>query len=716
MVATQPEPVTPSETGEEVALINLQSFDKVEVSAAPSAPEEQQHDAAAEETRAEEEDRETEKEDEKVEEAADEFMALSVEEPEKEVVAEAAPSTEEAAPAPAPTGYQPQNPEFERDFDEGPTELYTLIQMKIWDETIDRVKQFPKEARIWTYRREKTDLSLRWRLLPIHAAIVFQAPDAVIEALLSAYPKAAQLQDDLGMLPLHLAFRNGSSEEVVRLLLVAYPKSVDVIDNKGRIPLVLAQASTSPNRDAFIKALDRGPSYFANAAAATERAAVTAEQRAIFDATLMQVKQSHQQEITQLRRETSEKEQMLSQKLAVVEQELAKSQEASQVLVDHVNSLEAQLSSRSDTERFLATKIATLDSNLKDTTKTREETEASLKAQVYQLTLERDSYKTRFEQLDAQHTTTQEKLRMSTENLEKREKEWLETEKHLIQRAKATDIDWANAKANCAILDAQLKKKVETEHALATQVSALAAKLAESAAESRDSAQNYARRIRNLEDERKQLRDSIYDLTKRLSLVAKLLDEMTLQQQSIVKQAKIHEEEMEVAAKAHEKIVADAAMHETMLENAKQERIKMMEMLERQDKEVENVTEEKAAIMKAIAAQSEHMTSTKESRESLLANVESLGAEIEGMMNSVLKDIPQDKGDADELVDSVLKLTAEDEEESKPEEVPMTPRSQQSFNEEEECKKVEETEAIKEEEEEEAITADTSEEEAEKAE
>ena len=37
------------------------------------------------------------------------------------------------------------------------------------------------------------------------------------------------------------------------------------------------------------------------------------------------------------------------------------------VLVDHVNMLEAQLSSRTDTEHFFVTRIATLDTRLKVT-------------------------------------------------------------------------------------------------------------------------------------------------------------------------------------------------------------------------------------------------------------------------------------------------------------------------------------------------------------
>jgi hypothetical protein len=77
--------------------------------------------------------------------------------------------------------------------------------------------------------------------------------------------KAAQ-----GMLPLHLAFRNGCDEDVVHLLLMAYPQSVDVQDRKGRTPMVLAQQSTHANRDLYIRALERGPAYYAVANAAKD--------------------------------------------------------------------------------------------------------------------------------------------------------------------------------------------------------------------------------------------------------------------------------------------------------------------------------------------------------------------------------------------------------------------------------------------------------------
>mmetsp|Transcript_14762 Transcript_14762/g.23258 ORF Transcript_14762/g.23258 Transcript_14762/m.23258 type:complete len:749 (-) Transcript_14762:84-2330(-) len=542
---------------------------------------------------------------------------------------------------------------FERDFDKDPTLLYSLIHKKEWNEAIKHVQGNPEEARIWVSRKEK-DGRLRWRLLPVHAAIVFKAPESVVETLLAAYPKGAQSKDDQGMLPLHLAFRTGSSEAIVNILLVACPQSIDVMDRKGRIPLVLAQASTSPNREAFMRALERGPTYYAVAAAATERAAVTAEQRAIFEAKLMQVRQAHEHEFAAMKLEAENKQLELQNKLEDMKQELVKTQETSQVLVDHVNSLEAQLNSRSDTERFLATKIATLDSSLKSSSKTREEIEQKLKTENCQLTLERESLKAKCEELELRYGSVQSRLTQSLDLFEKREIEWSRTEKELSYEVKSMQVEWANAQANCAILDAQLKKKMETEHALATQVSALAGKLAESAAESRDNSNKFVKRIRDLEDERSALRDSVQDLSKRLSLVARLLEDMTAQQSAILDQAKIHEELVESTMSAHAKIVGDAMTQEVNLERARHEREQIRKMLDNQEEQVREGEVQREKMMNAIGVQGQHMASTKKARDQIIASVKSMGADIDGVLKDVLSIIPESVR-GEEMVDAVVR-------------------------------------------------------------
>merc|ERR1711933_690928 len=154
---------------------------------------------------------------------------------------------------------------------------------------------------------------------------------------------------------------------------------------RGRIPLVLAQASTAPNRKEFLQALQRGPSFYAVAAAASERASVTQEQQAIFNEKIFQMRKEHEKEINDLKTEKSESE----TKIADMKLELSKSKSATQVLVKLVSSLEGQLANMSESETFLSKKIVTLDNNLKKITDQKHKMEATLQAQIDKLVEEK---------------------------------------------------------------------------------------------------------------------------------------------------------------------------------------------------------------------------------------------------------------------------------------------------------------------------------------
>ena len=143
----------------------------------------------------------------------------------------------------------------ECDYDTNPTELYLAIQNKKWDVAVKRCESCPQEAATWVSRREN-DNSLRWRLLPLHAAIVFRASTNVVEALLKAYPLGARCTDDQGKYPLHLCFRRNCSVEAVRLLLDAFPQCVNINDDKGRAPMTLVSQSQHPEKERLVKLLE----------------------------------------------------------------------------------------------------------------------------------------------------------------------------------------------------------------------------------------------------------------------------------------------------------------------------------------------------------------------------------------------------------------------------------------------------------------------------
>jgi len=129
------------------------------------------------------------------------------------------------------------------DYDTHCTNLYGLLEKSEWDIAILRIQEFPAESQTWVKRNEPNGNGIRWRLLPIHAAIIFKAPNKLIHELLESYEEGAMSQDDQGMLPLHLLLRQPDyDKEKVELILKKYPNAVLITDKKGRKPKNMLEA------------------------------------------------------------------------------------------------------------------------------------------------------------------------------------------------------------------------------------------------------------------------------------------------------------------------------------------------------------------------------------------------------------------------------------------------------------------------------------------
>ncbi|KAL7539647.1 hypothetical protein ACHAXR_009469, partial [Thalassiosira sp. AJA248-18] len=165
--------------------------------------------------------------------------------------------------------------ENERDYDENPTRLFMHLQKRAWGLALTQLQQHPTEASVWVYRKSKPEKApnvpdadanpaalvvqhnalivhdgnempkFRWKLLPLHAAIVLGAPTEIIQEIIRAYPHAATKTDERGSLPVHLAASrldvDPEGEKVVLQLFGAYPDSIELQDRKGRTPPELAK-------------------------------------------------------------------------------------------------------------------------------------------------------------------------------------------------------------------------------------------------------------------------------------------------------------------------------------------------------------------------------------------------------------------------------------------------------------------------------------------
>eukprot|EP00594_Rhizosolenia_setigera_P019709 CAMPEP_0178967742 /NCGR_PEP_ID=MMETSP0789-20121207/17796_1 /TAXON_ID=3005 /ORGANISM="Rhizosolenia setigera, Strain CCMP 1694" /LENGTH=805 /DNA_ID=CAMNT_0020653451 /DNA_START=20 /DNA_END=2437 /DNA_ORIENTATION=+ len=150
--------------------------------------------------------------------------------------------------------------DYGKDYDIERTKLYSLIEQREWKDVVTRCTKFPMETCTWIYRKEKNG-KIRWRMLPLHAAIIFGGNYVVLHSLIRSFPKGAEMQDDQGMVALHLAFRHNSTEDIVNLLLDAYPAGATCKDKKGRIPITLVKSplNKSSNKEAASPGKDVRP-------------------------------------------------------------------------------------------------------------------------------------------------------------------------------------------------------------------------------------------------------------------------------------------------------------------------------------------------------------------------------------------------------------------------------------------------------------------------
>lgn len=98
--------------------------------------------------------------------------------------------------------------------------------------------------------------------LPLHLACRQGAGIEIVDNLISSYIGGARKTDAYGLLPLHWACAQNATLPIVEALLQAHPDGTEVKDKWGRTPRSLALASTNPEKEEIIHALDRDPSFW----------------------------------------------------------------------------------------------------------------------------------------------------------------------------------------------------------------------------------------------------------------------------------------------------------------------------------------------------------------------------------------------------------------------------------------------------------------------
>jgi len=236
------------------------------------------------------------------------------------------------------------------------------------------------------------------------------------------------------------------------------------------------------------------------------------------------------------------------------------------------------------------------------------------------------------------------------------------TQEKSVEEIQRLEGEWAQAKANGAVLEAQLKKKMVTEHSLASQVSTLASKLAESAAEATTQNETHSERVELLMTDRHDLRSTVVELTKKLRIVSSELVNFSKEQDNIIQSAGKHETLMANSARTQAEILANANTHELIVEQVNEERRQILEILVNQEREILESAEERIRLREAIAFQDEQVANTTLERHSLLLKINKQQVEVRKLldvdMNCIPKQTEQEMTD-DDLADAVVKMTME---------------------------------------------------------
>lgn len=119
-----------------------------------------------------------------------------------------------------------------------PSDLSRAITDEQWTRAIELARRFPKQAQQWSKRQGFFEGRTVANVLPLHEAVVGNAPYDCVVAIVSAYPGAlTALESSYQRLPLHCACRKNADPRVVAFLIQQNKDSGLAPDSLGRLPI-----------------------------------------------------------------------------------------------------------------------------------------------------------------------------------------------------------------------------------------------------------------------------------------------------------------------------------------------------------------------------------------------------------------------------------------------------------------------------------------------
>lgn len=119
-----------------------------------------------------------------------------------------------------------------------PTELSRAITDEQWPRAVEIARRFPKQAQQWSKRQGFFEGRTVANVLPLHEAVVGNAPYDCVVAIVQAYTDAlTQVESSYQRLPVHCACRKNADPRVVAYLVQTNKDSCLVPDSLGRLAI-----------------------------------------------------------------------------------------------------------------------------------------------------------------------------------------------------------------------------------------------------------------------------------------------------------------------------------------------------------------------------------------------------------------------------------------------------------------------------------------------
>lgn len=160
---------------------------------------------------------------------------------------------------------------YNADYTKNVTPLFRAIEKENWEGIILFLTQGKWSSSLFTSSQSHMDSpsadiqaktwvtcydrkgNAEWSQLPLHAAISYLAPLAVVQNLVKLYPQAIQCTDNEGMLPIHLAFGFGATDALLAFLTEPFPSSMSVRGIGDRLPYECCELGPNKARGSIYK-------------------------------------------------------------------------------------------------------------------------------------------------------------------------------------------------------------------------------------------------------------------------------------------------------------------------------------------------------------------------------------------------------------------------------------------------------------------------------